>query len=995
MRVEAKVLTDDLGPFEGEFSVDPTLRQLYATDASVYEEMPLAVAHPRSEADLAALIKLAARHGVGLIPRTAGTSLAGQVVGSGMVVDMSRHMTRILSVDSENRTVLVEPGVIRNELNQALARWGLFFGPETSTQNRAMMGGMLGNNSCGSNSVVYGSVRDQIVSVSGFLSDGNFVEFGAESNEDFNTHCAESGRKGAIYRQLKAVLGNEDNRRHLFQSCPHADIPRRNTGYALDLVARMAPFSGDSERPLNLAELVAGSEGTLMLVSQIRLKCVDPPPVHVAHVCAHFSSVDEALQANLIALQADPFACELMDHYILEGTERNIEFRRYRFFIEGQPKAILVTELRDSDPARLEERLQKLQADLKSAGLGFAYPVVRGADCAKVWEVRNAGLGLLSNIPGDAKPLPVIEDTAVRPVDLPAYIAELTMHLRDRYGIECVHYAHAGTGELHLRPVLNLKTGEGNRLFRQVLADTAEIVKRYRGSLSGEHGDGRLRGEFIEAMVGETVYGWMKELKKAWDPENRFNPGKIIDVPRMNTHLRYRPGQDTPEFKTYFRWESTEGFLRAAEMCNGTAACRKTHHSGGTMCPSYMATRDEKDTTRARANRLRFVLTQGAGDNPFMDEGLKEVMDLCLSCKGCKSECPSNVDVARMKAEILQQRYDAEGIPFRSRLIGHYTDILRMAARCSWIYNALFKERHRRQWLKRTIGFAEERSMPPIAPARERRVFTRRRPLEGAVSKPVVYLFRDEFTSFLDATMGNKAVALLESLGYAVVSPVHLESGRSALSKGLLKRARSFAEANVRTFSALVSEDRPLVGIEPSAILGFRDEYPDLVEPSLQAAAEQLAPHCLTIEEFLWREVQSGKIETGVFTDDEAQLIVHGHCHAKALCGMEAVMGLMNLPRNYEATAIDSGCCGMAGSFGYEQEHYALSQKIGELVLFPAVRATEGKTLIVASGTSCRHQILDGTGKRALHPVEVLFAALQAGTRAKKKAPQWGPFQIK
>jgi FAD/FMN-containing dehydrogenase/Fe-S oxidoreductase len=891
---------------------------------------------------------------------------------------MSRHMTAILGIDAENKTVLVEPGVIRNELNAELAKHGLFFGPETSTQNRAMIGGMLGNNSCGSNSVVYGSVRDQLVSVEGFLSDGTRVVLEDLDAATFVEKCGYPGREGEIYRSLQDILGDPENREHLVAHSPHPDIPRRNTGYALDLMAHAAPFSGDAGRPLNLSQLIAGSEGTLMLASRIRLKCVDLPPANVALVCAHFENVDEALRANLVCLEADPFAVELMDHHILEGTERNLEFRRYRFFIEGTPKALLVTELRDADSARLDQRVADLQAALKSAGLGFASPVVSGPDCAKVWELRNAGLGLLSNIPGDPKPLPVIEDTAVRPAELPEYIAELTGYLREKYGIECVHYAHAGSGELHLRPVINLKTEEGNRLFRQVLADTAEIVKRYRGSLSGEHGDGRLRGEFLQTMVGERVYTWMKEVKRAWDPDNLFNPGKIIDVPAMNTHLRYRPGQDTPQYKTYFRWDANEGILRAAEMCNGTAACRKTHLAGGTMCPSYMATRDEKDTTRARANRLRFVLTHGAGENPFADDGLKQVMDLCLSCKGCKSECPSNVDVARMKAEILQQRYDQEGIPLRSRMIGHYADMLKLAAPFSGIYNRLFRDRTSGAWIKRLIGFAPERSMPHIAPAAERRAFSGRDG-KAATGSRDVFVFRDEFTRFLDAGIGNTAIQLLERLGYNPVCVEHAESGRSAFSKGMLKRARTFAEANVRTFAPLVTKAAPLVGIEPSAILGFRDEYPDLVGEDLRGAAAALAPHCLTIEEFLWREMQAGRISQDLFTGKPTRLIVHGHCHGKALAGMKALLGVLNFPRHYEAVAVNSGCCGMAGSFGYEAEHYAVSQKIGELVLFPAVREAPAAVLVVAPGTSCRHQILDGTGRTARHPVEVLHAALEPG----------------
>ncbi|MEX0323022.1 MAG: FAD-binding and (Fe-S)-binding domain-containing protein [Puniceicoccaceae bacterium] len=960
--------------FEGIFETGETVRQVYATDASVYEELPAAVAFPRSEEDVRSLILLARENQLGLIPRTAGTSLAGQVVGSGIVVDFSRFMNCILEIDTNNQTALVQPGVIRNDLNMELAKHGLFFGPETSTQNRAMIGGMLGNNSCGSNSIVYGSVRDHVVEVEGYLSDGSHVTFGEIDKETYLENCDHPGLEGDIYRNLEKILGNTANRTHLMDYSPLPEIPRRNTGYALDLLAHSEPFNGENGAPLNLARLIAGAEGTLMLVTKIRVNCPLLPPASVGHVCAHFNTIDEALRANLVALEAKPFACELIDHHILEGTKRNLKFQRNRFFIEGDPQALLVTELRDDSEEALKERLEALKSAFKRAGLGYAYTFVTGSDCDRVWDLRNAGLGLLSNVPGDPKPVAVMEDTAVLPSDLPEYISDLTTSLKTKYNLDCVHYAHAGSGELHLRPVINLKTVEGNELFREVLKETASIVKQYRGSLSGEHGDGRLRGEFIEYMVGPQIYGWMRELKQAWDPKNVMNPGKIIDVPPMNSHLRYQPGMVTQDYKTWFRWDATQGFLRAAEMCNGTAACRKTHLSGGTMCPSYMATRDEKDCTRARANRLRYVMTRGSGPEVFKDNGLKEVMDLCLSCKACKSECPSNVDVGRMKAEVLQQRYDQEGIPLRSRMIGHNADLLKLAAPFSRIWNFIYRERTSGALIKKLIGFSPDRSMPHISPLRERRQFARPRHPDGP---KCVFIYSDEFTRSLDAGIGVKAIELLERLGYDPVVLSHPESGRSALSKGMLKRAKGIAEKNVEFFSKLVTEEEPLVGIEPSGILGFRDEFPDLVDPSLKDKADALAPNCLTIEEFLWREMQAGRITEDTFSDREVHMQVHGHCHAKALVGMEPIMGVLNFPRHFIAEAIPSGCCGMAGAFGYEAEHYEVSQKVGELVLFPAVRQADRATVIVAPGTSCRHQIKDGTGRQALHPVEMLIEAVR------------------
>ncbi|HAS44326.1 MAG TPA: FAD-binding oxidoreductase, partial [Microscillaceae bacterium] len=610
-------------------------------------------------------------------------------------------------------------------------------------------------------------------------------------------------------------------------------------------------------------------------------------------------------------------------------------------------------------------------------GLGYHFPVVYGEDTGKVWSLRKAGLGLLSNIVGDAKPAPVIEDTAVTVEDLPAYIQEFN-DILNKNKMTAVHYAHAGSGELHLRPIINLKTPQGQQEFRLIAEEIATLVKKYQGSLSGEHGDGRLRGEFIPQMVGEKSYELMKQVKKIFDPDNIFNPHKIVETPPMDTSLRYDAGQDTPEFDTVFDFSNTEGILRGAEMCNGSGDCRKTEITGGTMCPSYMATRNEKDTTRARANILREFLTRSDKANRFDHKEIKEVMDLCLSCKGCKSECPSNVDMAKMKAEFLQQYYDANGVPMRTKMIANFTRLNRLAAKVPWAYNFTFSNKLTGNLSKKMAGFAPQRSIPKLHKTTLRKWYKKHyASLVPQQPKGKVYLFCDEFTDFNDTDIGILTVKLLTKLGYEVLIPAHQESGRTYLSKGLLRKAKTIAEHNIRLFKDLITEQTPLVGIEPSAILTFRDEYLDLSRGELKEDAKALASHAFTIEEFLAREIDLGRIEASAFTEEKKILKLHGHCQQKAVSSLTPSKKMLSLPKNYEVHLIRSGCCGMAGSFGYEKEHYEISMQIGELVLFPTVRQQPQEVLIVAAGTSCRHQIKDGTQRKALHPVEVWWNALK------------------
>ncbi|RMG69801.1 MAG: FAD-binding oxidoreductase [Bacteroidetes bacterium] len=953
------------------------MRALYATDASVYRELPLAVAHPRHADDLRQLIHFARQTGSSLIPRTAGTSLAGQCVGPGIVVDVSRHLTGILEVNAAEGWVRVQPGVIRNDLNQYLRPHGLFFGPNTSTANRAMIGGMVGNNSCGSYSIVYGTTRDHVIEVKALLSDGSEAVFGPLDAEGFAAKCQLDSLEGQLYRQIRDELSVPETQARIRAHFPKAAIHRRNTGYAVDVLLESNIFTPEGP-PFNFSHLLAGSEGTLAFFTEIKIHCDPLPPPVTGLLCAHFKSVPEALRAVPHIMTHQPRAVELMDKIVMDCTKGQKMYEPYRFFVKGDPGAILILEAGGQDRLEVEAALDRLEEGIRAEGYGYHFPRLWGSDMARAWKLREAGLGLLANVPGDAKPVAVIEDTAVTVEELPAYIDEFAAMMRG-HGQRAVYYAHAGAGEIHLRPILDLKKAEDRKLFRTIARDTAELVKKYRGSLSGEHGDGRVRAEFIPLMIGEENYALLRRLKQTWDPHNLFNPGKIVDAPPMDVALRYDEGQETRQFDTVFDFSATGGILRAAEKCNGSGDCRKSHLAGGSMCPSFMATRHEKDTTRARANILREILTRSEDENPFAREEIYEVMDLCLSCKGCASECPSNVDVATLKAEFLHQYYKKHGVPLRARAFAQIGQLNRLAGRLPGLSNRLLGGKFTGGLAKKILGIAPQRELPALSPTPLRR-WWRREGHKLPVAMPQkgkIFFFVDEFTHYNDAGIGQTAIRLLLKLGYAVELIDHVDSGRAHISKGLLPEARKLAMYNVEAFAGKVSAETPVVGLEPSAILAFRDEYPKLVMPELRETAQALGQHALMVDEFLAREAAAGRLTAEAFTETPRKVLLHGHCHQKALASVTDSATILSLPAGYQVEEIPSGCCGMAGSFGYEAEHYDLSMQVGELVLFPAVRAAEAQTLIAAPGTSCRHQIADGTGRSARHPVEILWEALR------------------
>tara|TARA_R110002096_G_scaffold15173_7_gene53395 strand:+ start:630 stop:3551 length:2922 start_codon:yes stop_codon:yes gene_type:complete len=957
----------------GELYYDDLLKSIYATDASVYRMLPLAVAYPKNKDDIKLLIKFAKTHKTALIPRTAGTSLAGQCVGEGIVVDVSKYFTKILDINEKEQTVTVQPGVVRDELNTYLKPFGLFFGPNTSTSNRCMIGGMVGNNSSGTTSIQYGVTRDKVMELQTILSDGSEAVFNELSSEEFQQKAKEDTLEGQIYKTIFNELKPESVQNQITKNFPKPEIHRRNTGYAIDELIQSEIFS-ETSKSFNMCKLLSGSEGTLAFTTQITLKLDRLPPSEAILVAAHFNSIENCLKAVVPVMKHDLYTCEMMDKTILDCTKHNKTQQENRQFLQGDPKAILMCEVRGDSLIEVQAKASDLISTFEKSGLSYANPMLIGDSVNKANNLRSAGLGLLGNIIGDKKAVACIEDTAVVLEDLSNYISEFTALMKS-YKQDTVYYAHAGAGEIHLRPILNLKKTEDVALFRKITTDVAHLVKKYKGSMSGEHGDGIVRGEFIPMMIGTENYQILKRIKTAFDVDTIFNPGKIVDAFPMDKSLRYEVNRVEPEIETLLDFSKSQGILREAEKCNGSGDCRKLPEFGGTMCPSYRATRNEKDTTRARANALREFLTNSDKANKFNHIELKEVFDLCLSCKACASECPSSVDVASLKAEFQYQYQKANGVSLRTKLFAFNNKLNSYGSKLPKLSNFVFSNGFTSYVLKKSFGIAKERGLPLISNKSLDAYYQNFKLTENSGNYiKTVYLFNDEFTNYLDTSIGIDTLELLKSLNYFVQILDGVESGRAFLSKGVLEQAKALANKNVSIFKNKVSEETPLIGIEPSAILTFKDEYLKLADD--KTSAEAIAKNTFLIEEFIQQEIVLGNIKPEQFTLEEKTIKFHGHCHQKALGNQLSSFAVLNLPRNYKVTIIPSGCCGMAGSFGYEKEHYKVSMQIGEQILFPAIRKTSKETIIAANGTSCRHQIKDGTNREAKHPISILKDAL-------------------
>lgn len=950
-----------------EVRTDKLTRTLYAQDASMYEEMPEAVAFPKTVADIKAVVTKCASEKTPITARAAGTSLAGQTTGGGIIMDTGRFMDEIIEINPSAKTARVQPGVIRDVLNTEVKKHQLIFGPDTSTTNRCMLGGMIGNNSSGSFSIQYGTTRDQLQSVNCILSDGTEVVFGPLSDDELSLKRSLANLEGKIYDGICRIL--EQNAELIREKYPHASIIRRNTGYALDILLDMSPFTADGP-PFNLAKFICGSEGTLALTTEatVNLSELDPEKILVV---PQFGSIRAAMEATVSAVAEKPSAVELIDHIIMDATKGNREHIHNRFFLEGEPNCLLIIELSGNDRSELQERAKKLQASLLANG-AYAAPILDDADeMRRVWDLRKAGLGLLMGLASDAKTPTFCEDTAVRVEDLPEYIDEFTA-LMKKHNTSCVYYAHASVGELHLRPVINLKKQEGLDTMKVMAEEVAHLVAKYKGSLSGEHGDGRARAPYMHIIYGEDVVRLFEQVKDLFDPDGLFNPGKIVRAKPIDHGLRFDPSYVKATVPTVFKFKKELGFVESTEMCNGAGVCRKLSVSGGTMCPSYMATRDEKDSTRGRANIFRKVFE---GENPegFKSKELKEALSLCLSCKACKTECPANVDMARMKSEFDHGRHLVEGLSIAERFYGDAGKVYPLAQRFAPIVNAVNRTSLMKSVLESTIGLHQKRTLPDFERVSFKQWWNKRK-AERQQSAKKVLLFVDLFINAHESQIAKDALQVIEALGYEVALFEGLESGRPQLSKGLLDNFKELAEKNIAALTVYVEKGYTIVGLEPSEILTLRDEYLDVFEGTIHEKAMAIASKSFMLEEFVLRH-EDEQLSTLFDAKDEV-VYVHGHCHAKALTGMKPLMDVLK-KTGYQPIDLKTGCCGMAGSFGYQKANYEVSMKIGEDRLFPQLRALHPSEGIVAHGFSCRHQIKDGVNKQSFHTAHWLVKALK------------------
>ena len=943
---------------DGEVRFDQMTRMLYSTDASIYQIEPIGVVIPRDAEDVIAVIETASHHGVPVLPKGAGTSLAGQAVGHAIVIDFSKYMRSVLEVNAEEGWVRVQPGIILDELNQQLEPHAMLFAPDPSTSNRGNVGGALGNNSCGAHSIVWGKTVDNVEELNVVLANGDTAHFGPLDGEGLEAKLRGDGPETEIFRKLFEI--GDANRDEIAARYPK--ILRRVSGYNLNELVDGSDF--------NMARFVVGSEGTLVAITEAKLRLV-PQPKLKALAVLHFKELLESMEATVATLELDPSAVELMDSMIIRQARSNLEYSRIMDFIEGEPEAILIVELVGESESELQARLDRLEERMRLGRLGYAMRrMVAPEDQARVWAVRKAGLGLMMNVPGDAKPLPFVEDTAVSPESLPEFVKRFDEIVRE-HGTTAGYYGHASVGCLHIRPVLNLKRRDDMDRMVSIASQVSDLVLEFGGAMSGEHGDGLVRSVWIEKMFGERIYSAFRQVKSAFDPKGIMNPGKIVDSAPMTDNLRIGPSYRTANVETGFAFSQEGGFAGAIEMCNGQGACRKV--TGGTMCPSYMVTRDEEHSTRGRANALRAAISGALPTDALSSKRLYDVLDLCLECKACKAECPSNVDMAKLKYEFMDRYRKANGHPLRDQIFGNIAAMSRLgsffAPLSNWTLGwSVFQD------LLERAGIDRRRVLPGFASETFSQWFRARGGSpESPSGRGQVVLFPDTFTNYNHPELGRAAVKVLERLGYQVVLPQAKCCGRPMLSKGMMDKAKANARANVQSVYAHVERGAKLVGLEPSCILSFRDDYVDLMAGD--SRVQRVAESTMLIEEFVLYATQ----ERGAsleFENPPGRLLFHGHCHQKALAGTRPAMELLRSIPGCEPSETDAGCCGMAGSFGFEREHYDVSMKIGEQSLFPAIRSQGGDFTVVSEGVSCRQQIEHGTGKSAKHLVEVLADAL-------------------
>jgi FAD/FMN-containing dehydrogenase/Fe-S oxidoreductase len=949
----------------GEVRFDQMSKVLYSTDASIYEIEPLGVVIPRTADDVLAAVDVCSRHGAAIVARGGGTSLCGQSIGRGVVLDLSKHLNRVLEVNVEERWARVQPGVVLDELNAQLAPHGLWFAPDVSPGNRATLGGMIGNNSSGARSIVYGRTGEHVLEMSVVLPDGQTIAARPLPEPDLKRVLASETREGELCRTLHRLVTT--HRDEILARYPK--ILRRVGGYGLDEFV--------DGRPFNLARILVGSEGTLATTLDARINLEPrPKPSQIALMVVHYRTMTDALESTVEVLATEPTAIELADKYILDLTRRSLEYARQMTFVEGNPGALLFVEYYGKTRQELTDKLDRLQARLTRQGIGTAFTrAVTPEEQQKIWKVRKAGMALLLGMIGDRKPIAGIEDTAVAPERLAEYLKRVDDIVRS-HGAEAAYYGHASVGCIHVRPILDLKRDPEVETLRSIAEQVSDLVLEFGGAMSAEHGDGLARSCWNEKLFGPTLYGAFRELKAVFDPRGIMNPGKIVDAPPMTANLRYGGRYKARGVKTVFRFAREGGFDRAVEMCNGAAVCRKTLE--GTMCPSYMVTREEEHSTRGRANALRAAINGHLPAEALASPRMYEVFDLCLECKGCKAECPSNVDMAKLKYEFLAHYYAQNGTPLRARLLAHIETLNRLGCACAPLSNWVANSAPARWLFERLFGIHRNRQLPPFARQTFPRWFTQRTRRRGAPAaagsgtRGRVALFHDTYTTYNYPELGKAAVKVLEAAGFEVVLADKKCCGRPMISKGLLRQARENAAYNVDRLSRYAEQGIPILGLEPSCVLTFRDEYPDLID---DPRAERLAKGTFLVEEFLVGLHEQGQLNLPL-RPGAASILLHGHCHQKALVGSSPSLRILRLLPGARVEEVDSGCCGMAGSFGYEKEHYEMSLAIGNHRLFPAIKAKGPEWEIVAAGVSCRQQITHGTGRRAKHLVEILAEAL-------------------
>ncbi len=938
---------------------DTLTRKLYSQDASMYQELPKGVSFPKSIFDIQNLVRKANKERFSITARSAGTSLAGQATGSGVIMDVSKFMTKIKEIDAKNKRAVVEPGVIRDSLNRHTEKHNILFGPDTSTTNRCMIGGMIGNNSSGSFSIKYKTTREHVLSMDVVLSDGSMAKFEPLSLSELEEKKKQDNLEGSIYRGMLSLL--EKNKDLIRSNYPHPEIIRRNTGYALDKLLEMEPFTNGG-RAFNLCELLCGSEGTLAMTGSAVLNLEDVDSIQKLLI-AQFESIDESMKATVEAVKFGPGAVELVDDIILNATKANPEQTQNRFFLDGEPKGILIIQFSENDEQEIDRKIQELVKTLKEKNLGYAFPVLSDpSEMKSVWELRKAGLGLLMGLGKDARSPTFCEDTAVRVQDLPEYVRRF-QELLDKHETSCVFYAHASVGELHLRPMIDTMTTAGIEKMKVMAEEIAELVGEFRGSLSGEHGDGRARAPYIEKVLGKEMMPVLKQVKEIWDPNYIFNPGKIIDAKPIEEDLRFSPKYFSKPVDTEFNWRKEGSLNEALELCNGAGVCRKLSESGGTMCPSYMATNDEKDSTRGRANVFRQVFE---GDDPeqYKSEELKEALSLCLSCKACKSECPANVDMAKMKSEFMNGWHKTQKRNFSDWFFVNSSKLYGLASLFPSLANQFSNLDLSKKMLENIAGISRNRTLPKFAKQTFKSWW---KSYECKESQDVVVLHVDIFTNYHEPEIAISAVKVLEKMGFQVLVTFVDTLGRPHLSKGFLREAKEIAHQVISEWKHYADSEFPIIGLEPSEILTAKDEFLDLCEDEYLKDAQQIAKHCYTFEEFL-----AVNIERIPRAELSESVIIHQHCHSKALT-KKGLSSKVLSHIGFEVNELDSGCCGMAGSFGYEKDKYDLSMEIGSQRLFPAIIEDKKRSNVCASGFSCRHQIHDGTGFKAKH-ISVLIS---------------------